>query len=162
MREGEAFGLKLAGYHALDSLRIEKAYRHWGHDIGDEDDPIEAGLRFAVKFDKPFIGRIALLRRREIGATRRLAQFLLSDPEPLLYHDEPIWLDGRIVGRTTSGAYGHTLGGAVALGYVALVENLQAVDIATAAFEIEIAGALTPARASLAPLYDPKGLRIRA
>jgi heterotetrameric sarcosine oxidase gamma subunit len=159
---GGAFGLRLAGYHALDSLRIEKAYRHWGHDIGDEDDPFEAGLGFAVKMNKDFIGRDALLRRREAGATRRLAQFLLSDPKPLLYHDEPIWLADRIVGRTTSGAYGHTLGGAVALGYVALGEGLTAADIASTTFEIEIAGERTLARASLSPMYDPKGVRIRS
>ena len=82
-----------AGYHALNSLRIEKAYRHWGHDITDEDTPLEAGLGFAVKLDKPggFIGREALLRQRETGLRKRLVQFKLESPEPLLYHNEPIW-----------------------------------------------------------------------
>jgi glycine cleavage system aminomethyltransferase T len=118
---------------------------------------------FAVKLDKgDFIGRDALLRRRDSGATRRLLQLLLLDPDPLLYHDEPIWADGEMVGRTTSGAYGHTLGGAVALGYVSGDEQTIASLVANAKFEIEVAGRLVPARASLAPMYDPRGLRIRA
>ena len=160
---GAAFNLKLAGLHALDSCRIEKAYRHWGHDIGEEDTPLEAGLMFAVKLDKgDFLGRDALLRQRDKGAARRLLQFLLLDPEPLLYHDEPIWADGEMVGRTTSGAYGHTLGGAVALGYVSGDQATISHLVATARFEIEVAGRRVPAKASLAPMYDPKNLRIRA
>jgi glycine cleavage system aminomethyltransferase T/glycine/D-amino acid oxidase-like deaminating enzyme len=160
---GASFNLKLAGLHALDSCRIEKAYRHWGHDIGEEDTPLEAGLMFAVKLDKgDFIGRDALLRRRDKGATRRLLQFLLLDPEPLLYHDEPIWVDGEMVGRTTSGAYGHSLGGAVALGYVSGDQATIAHLVASARFEIEVAGRRVQAKASLAPMYDPKNLRIRA
>ncbi len=159
---GASFNLKLAGLHALDSCRIEKAYRHWGHDIGEDDTPLDAGLMFAVKLGKgDFIGRDALLRLRDQGATRRLLQFLLLDPEPLLYHDEPIWADGEMVGRTTSGAYGHTLGGAVALGYVR-GDLATIADLATSArFEIEVAGRRIPARASLAPMYDPKSFRIR-
>ncbi len=160
---GAAFGLTLAGLHALDSCRIEKAYRHWGHDIGDEDSPLEAGLMAAVKLDRgDFIGRDALLRRRDAGVTRRLVQFLLRDPEPLLYHDEPIWADGRLVGRTTSAAYGHSLGGAVAQGYVRHGSDPIADMVRGAAFEIEVAGRRVPARASLAPLYDPRNLRMRA
>ena len=110
---GARFGLAHAGYHALDSLRIEKAYRHWGHDITDEDTPLEAGLGFAVKFDKPggFIGREALLKDREAGPAQRLLQFRLLDPQPLLYHNEPFWHEDALVGYVTSGAYGHTLGG---------------------------------------------------
>ncbi|SDR43441.1 4-methylaminobutanoate oxidase (formaldehyde-forming) [Rhizobiales bacterium GAS113] len=160
---GPAFGLRLAGLHALDSCRIEKAYRHWGHDIGDEDTPLQAGLMFAVKLDKgDFIGREALLRQREAGPRRRLVQFLLADPEPLLYHDEPIWHGGRMVGRTTSGAYGHHLGGAVALGYVREDEAPVLERVVAGGFEIEIAGRRVPAQASLTPLYDPKNIRVRA
>ena len=101
---GAPFGLKLAGLHAMDSCRIEKAYRHWGHDISDEDTPDRGGAMFAVKMNKgvEFIGRDALLRMREAPATRRLLQFALRDPEPLLYGNEPIWLGGSIVGRVTS------------------------------------------------------------
>ncbi|HEX5796335.1 MAG TPA: FAD-dependent oxidoreductase, partial [Geminicoccaceae bacterium] len=99
----------LAGFHALDSLRLEKAYRHFGHDIGDEDTPFEAGLGFAVALDKPggFIGRDALLRAQERPPRRRLVQFRLRDPGPLLHHDEPIVMDGRRIGLLTSGSYGH-------------------------------------------------------
>ena len=163
MEAGPAFGLKLAGPHALDSCRIEKAYRHWGHDIGDEDTPLQAGLMFAVKLDKPggFIGREALLRQWQSGPGRRLVQFRLDDPEPLLYHDEPVWHGGSLVGRTTSGAYGHHLGGAVALGYVREDERPVAERVAGGGFEIEVAGRRIPATASLTPLYDPKNTRIR-
>ena len=117
---GEAVGLAHAGYHALNSLRLEKAYRHWSHDITDEDSPLEAGLGFVVKFDKPggFIGREALLAQQEQGVARHLVQLKLNDPEPLIYHNEPIWRGDEIVGHITSAAYGHTLGGAVGLGYV--------------------------------------------
>ena len=160
---GAPFGLTLAGLHALDSCRIEKAYRHWGHDIGDEDSPLEAGLMFAVKLDRgDFIGRDALLRRRDAGSGRRLVQFLLRDPAPLLYHDEPIWVADRLLGRTTSAAYGHTLGGAVALGYVRGDIGPVSELVGQAAFEIEVAGRRVPATASLAPMYDPDNLRIRA
>ena len=161
---GEAIGMTLAGLHAMDSLRIEKAYRHWGHDISDEDTPIEAGLMFAVKLDRQadFIGRDALLRLRDKPRTKRLAQFVLEDPQPLLYANEPIWLGRTIVGRTTSGAYGHTLGGAIALGYVHNDGGVTADFIKAAKFEIEVAGRRFSARASLRPMYDPKSERVKA
>ena len=112
------------GLHAMDSLRLEKGYRHYGHDISDEDHVLEAGLGFAVKLDKPegrfgpFIGRDAVLARRAAGVGRVLAQILLEDPAPLLFHNEPVLYDGAVVGHLTSGAYGHHLGAAVGLGYV--------------------------------------------
>ena len=163
LEAGPPHGLKLAGLHALDSCRIEKAYRHWGHDIGDEDTPLDAGLMFAVKFEgRDFIGRDALLRRRDAGCTRRLVQFRLTDTETLLYHDEPVLADGRMVGRTTSGAYGHTLGGAVALGYVRELGGDIAGLVGSATFEIEVAGRRIGAIASLAPMYDPKSPRVKA
>ena len=158
---GDDFGLTHAGYHALDSLRIEKAYRHWGHDITDEDTPLEAGLGFAVKFDKAggFNGREALLRQREAGPSRRLLQFRLLDPAPLLYHDEPIWRGDRLVGRVTSGAYGHSLGGAVGLGYV---DAASAAEFSAGGFEIEVAGSRVAAAASLRPMRDPENRALRA
>jgi 4-methylaminobutanoate oxidase (formaldehyde-forming) len=160
---GREFGLVHAGYHALNSLRIEKAYRHWSHDITDEDTPLEAGLDFAVKFDKPggFIGREALLEQRERGIGRVLLQFRLTDPEPLLYHNEPIWRDGDLVGHITSGAYGHTLGGSVGLGYVRLRDGEAPADVAGGSYEIEVACERFPADASLRPMYDPDNRRIR-
>jgi 4-methylaminobutanoate oxidase (formaldehyde-forming) len=156
---GEAFGLAHAGYHALNSLRIEKGYRHWSHDITDEDTPLEAGLEFTVKFDKPggFIGRDALLEQRENGLARRLLQFRLRDPEPLLYHNEPIWRDGELVGHVTSGAYGHSLGGCIGLGYV----KADSGDVLEGNYEIEVAGTRYAAEASLRPMYDPDNQRIR-
>jgi 4-methylaminobutanoate oxidase (formaldehyde-forming) len=163
LEAGTSHGLRLAGMHAMDSCRMEKAYRHWGHDISDEDTPIEAGLAFAVKLDTelPFIGRDALLRQREHPPVKRLAQFVLRDPEPLLYHNEPIWLGDRIVGRTTSGAYGHHVGAAIALGYVSQPDGVTRDFVAQRAFEIEVAGRRFAAEARLTPVYDPKGERIR-
>ena len=161
---GAAFGLVHAGYHALNSLRIEKGYRHWGHDICSDDTPLEAGLGFAVAFDKPggFLGREALLARRGRPRERRLVQFALEDPEPLLYHDEPIWRDGELVGHTTSGAFGHTLGRSIALGYLNSPSGVSADWVRAGSYEIEIACERFSAGPSLRPLYDPRGERVRA
>ena len=162
--EGGDFGLKPVGMHAMDSLRIEKAYRHWGHDITGEDTPIEAGLGFAVRLDKnvPFIGRDALLRQKDNGVKKRLVQFALEDPEPLLYHNEPILRDGEMVGYLTSGNYGHHLGRAVGLGYVGHPDGVDADFVDSGSYEIEVAGERFAARASLRPLYDPKAERVKA
>ena len=158
---GRDAGLALCGTHALDSCRLEKGYRHFGHDIGDEDHVLEAGLGFAVHLDKgPFAGREAVLRRREAGLGRRLVQFRLDDPEPLLHHDEAVVRDGRVVSRLTSGNYGHHLGAAVGMGYVPC-EGEAAAEMLGARYEIEIAGRRVPARASLGPFHDPTGERMR-
>ncbi len=158
---GAGSGLKLFGLHALDSCRIEKAFRHFGHDITDEDHVLEAGLGFAVKTAKgDFIGRDAVLRKREDGLKRRLVQFRLRDPEPLLFHNEAIVRDGKIVSYVTSGNYGHHLGGAVGLGYVPCAGESEA-DVLASSYEIEIAGERFPAEASLKPLYDPKSERTK-
>jgi len=159
---GSHFGLVHSGYHALNSLRIEKAYRHWGHDITDEDSPLEAGLGFAVKLEKVggFIGRDALVRQRQTGLRKRLVQLKLKDSQPLLYHNEPIWRDNGIVGFIRSGMYGHSLGAAVGLGYVS-VPGAADRSIESNDYEIEIAGERIPAIASLRPLYDPRNERIR-
>jgi glycine cleavage system T protein len=160
---GAGLGLVHAGYHALNSLRIEKAYRHWGHDITDEDTPLEAGLGFAVKFDKrsDFIGRDALLRQKESGVRKRLVQFKLKTPEPLLYHNEPIWQGNSIVGFIRSGMYGHSLAAAVGLGYVTAPNGGSIDAIGPDDYEIEVAGVRYPATASLRPLYDPGNERIK-
>jgi heterotetrameric sarcosine oxidase gamma subunit len=161
---GEPFGLRLAGYHAMNSLRIEKAYRHWGHDVTPDNTPLEAGLGFCVAWDKPggFIGREALLEQRGRLFGSVLVQFLLQDPAPLLYHDEPIWRNGARVGRITSGMYGYTLGGAVGLGYVQLPEASPKDAFAEGTYEIEVAGRRIPARASIRPIYDAKSEAARA
>ena len=158
---GADVGLKLCGLHTLDSCRIEKAFRHFGHDITDEDHVLEAGLGFAVKTGKgDFIGRDAVLRKREAGLSRRLVQFRLTDPEPLLFHNEAIVRDGKIVGTITSGNYGHHLGGAIGLGYVPCTGESEA-DVLGSSYEIEIAGERFAAEASLKPMYDPKAERVR-
>ena len=160
---GKEFGLVHAGYHALNSLRMEKGYRHWGHDITDEDTPIEAGLEFAVKYDKPggFIGREALLEQKASKCTKKLVQFLLEDPEPLLYHNEPIYCNDEIRGYVRSAMFGHTLGGAVALGYIEHPDGVDGDMIKNSQFEIEVAGVRYPAKASLRPMYDPSMARIK-
>jgi glycine cleavage system aminomethyltransferase T len=165
MEAGAPHGLQLAGYHALNSLRMEKAYRHWGHDIGDEDTPLQAGLGFAVAWDKAggFVGREALLEQRARGVRRRLVSLALEDPTALLYHNEPIWRDGAPVGRISSGMFGHTVGAALGLGYLERPDApLDAAWIAAGRYEIEVAGERIPARVSLRPFYDPTSGRVRA
>jgi 4-methylaminobutanoate oxidase (formaldehyde-forming) len=164
MAAGAAHGLKLCGMHAMDCLRIEKAYRHWGHDITDEDTPLEAGLGFAVALDKnvDFIGRDALLRQKANGKlTKRLLQFALEDPEPLLYHNEPIYRDGELVGHTTSANYGHHLGRAIAMGYVRHAGGIDGAYVDSGTWEIDVGLTRHKARASLRPFYDPTSARMR-
>ena len=159
---GQDMGLKLCGMHMMDSCRIEKAFRHFGHDISCEDHVLEAGLGFAVKTDKPgFIGRAAVLAKREAGLNKRLVQFKLNDPKPLLYHHEPILRDGEIVGYLSSGGYGHTLKAAVGLGYVPC-ENEKTDQILASDYEILVAGNRFKAAASLKPMYDPASDRVRS
>jgi len=161
--EGPEHGLTFAGYHAMNSLRLEKGYRHWGHDITAEDTPIEAGLSFAVAWDKPggFIGRDALLAQNEAGPKRRLVQFKLEDPEPLLYHDEPVFRDGELVGHTTSGMFGHTVGCSVAMGYVAVPDGIGRIELLDPPFQLQVKGQRIDAVASYRPFYDPASLRPR-
>ncbi len=163
---GADLGLRHGGFFAINSMRMEKGYRHWGHDIGDEDTPLEAGLGFAVAFDKTggFIGRDALLRQRDLGPpTRRLVQISVRDAgSKLLHHDEPIWCGNTIVGSVTSGAYGHRIGAPLGLGYVSDDSGVTAELLATQTFEVEIACERYPAQVQLGPWYDPKSQRIRA
>ena len=162
--EGAALGLRMAGMHVLDSCRLEKGYRHWGHDITEVDTPLEAGLGFACALEKniPFIGRDALLAQKEKGLTKRLVQFALEDPEPLLYHNEPVYRDGVMVGYLSSGNYGHHLGRSIGLGYVSQGGDLVTADyINSGSYEIEVACERYPAKASLRPLYDPKSERVK-
>ncbi len=166
MQAGRGFGLKLCGYHALNSLRMEKGYRHWGHDISDEDSPLQAGLGFAVAMDKNggFIGKQALQQQKAQGLTRRLVQFALHDASKLLYHNEPIYRDGAIVGRISSGMFGHALQKSLGMGYVEFGAAPGAGDAAQlllGRYEIEVAGVRVGATPSLAPFYDPKSLRIK-
>ena len=159
---GADHGLKLCGMHAMDSCRIEKAFRHFGHDITCEDHVLEAGLGFAVATGKAdFIGRDAVLAKREAGLERRLVQFRLTDPEPMLYHNEPLLRDGEIVGYLSSGAYGHHLGGAMGLGYVPC-KGESAEQVLASSYEVDVAGVRVKAEASLKPMYDPRSERVKA
>ena len=166
-RSGEAHNMRLCGMHVLDSCRIEKAFRHFGHDISDEDNVLEAGLGFAVKLEKPasrfgdFIGRDAVQSKKQNGLQKRLVQFKLTDPELLLYHNEPILRDGKIVGYLTSGNYGHHLGGAIGLGYVPCHADESAADMLSSSYQIDVAGDIITAEASLKPMYDPTSERTK-
>jgi len=165
---GEPMGLRPCGMHVLDSCRIEKAFRHFGHDITDDDNVLHAGLGFAVKVDKTqskfgdFVGRDAVLATKQQGLTKRLIQFKLEDPEPLLYHHEPLYRDGKRCGYLTSGNYGHHLEAAIGLGYVDCAPEEKASDVVASRFEIEVDGARLPATASFRPMYDPKSERTKA
>jgi 4-methylaminobutanoate oxidase (formaldehyde-forming) len=153
--------IKLCGMHVMDSCRSEKAFRHFGHDITCEDHVLEAGLGFAVKTVKPdFIGRDAVLRKKDAGLDKRLMQFKLTDPEPLLYHNEPILRDGEIIGYVSSGAYGHHLGGAMGMGYVPCTSQ-TADQLLASSYEIDVAGCRVKAEASLKPMYDPISSRVK-
>ena len=164
LAEGEGVGLRPAGYHALEHLRSERAYREYELDLTPEDTPLEAGLGYTVRLDKPdgFIGRDALLRQKEAGPTaRRLVMFRLKDPEPVLFGEEVIRMDGRIAGYVSSGAYGFTLAASVGMGYVRHPDGVTRELVESASWEIEIACERYPAEASLRAFYDPAGTRVR-
>ena len=158
---GRDHDMKLCGMHMMDSCRIEKGYRHFGHDITGEDHVVEAGLGFAARTTKEnFIGRDAVLRKKEEGLEMRLVQFMLQDPKPLLFHNEAIVRDGEIVSYVTSGNYGHHLGRAIGMGYVPCKgETIE--QMLSSQYEIEIAGTRVKATASMKPLYDPKSERVK-
>ncbi len=162
---GAEFGLRHAGFHAMNACRTEKGYRHWGHDIGVQDSPLQAGLAFTCAWDKPggFIGREALLAERVRGpASRRLVQLKLADASALLYHEEPILLGGRVVGAVTSGMYGHRVDASLGMGYLQLAGPVTSAALAQCEFEVEVAGRAIAAEVSLKPFYDPENLRIRS
>jgi len=161
--------LRHVGLHAMDSLRIEKGYRHYGHDIGPKDHVLEAGLGFAVKTSKPkgkygdFIGKESVLARAGAGVGSRLLQFQVQDPAALVFHNEPVLRDGAVVGYLSSGNYGHALGGAIGLGYVPCRAPGESVPtMLSSEYSIDIAGKEYPAIVSHKPLYDPTGAKTKA
>jgi 4-methylaminobutanoate oxidase (formaldehyde-forming) len=168
LEAGAGFGLRHAGYHAMAACRVEKGYRHWSHDIGDEDTPLEAGLGFTVAWDKPggFQGRAALLAQRGAGPLpKRLVQLMLVDAgesAPLLYHEEPILRDGKIVGSIKSGAWGHRLERSIGMGYASCSAGVTPEWLQAGHWQVEVAGERYEARVQLQPWYDPTGERIRA
>ncbi len=161
---GARFGMKHAGLRALGSLRMEKAYRDYGHDIDNTDTVWEAGLGFAVDLDKPggFIGRDAAAAAKAAGPSlRRLAQILVTDPEPMMHHAEIVYRDGDPVGYVRAASYGHTLGGAVGLAMIEAGGPVTREYLDTGTWQVDIAGIRYPAVASLRPLYDPRSERVR-
>ena len=162
---GQKFNLRHAGLKALASLRMEKGYRDYGHDIDNTDNAYEVGLGFAVNLKKEgdFIGKKACIKIKEEGnKTRRLAQVLVKDPEPFLFHAEVVRRNGKPVGYVRSGSYGFTLGGAVGLFMIEAGEPINKGYIASGKWEVEIAGKIYPAEVSLRPFYDPKMEKIKA
>jgi glycine cleavage system aminomethyltransferase T/glycine/D-amino acid oxidase-like deaminating enzyme len=161
---GADLGLRLAGYHALDSLRAERGFLHWGADIDLIDTPYDVGLEWTVALDKEggFMGQDALRRRAAEPARRRLLHVRLDDPEPLLYHGETVLGAERIVGRVTSGAYGHTLGAAVGLASVEGSPEIVEEILAAGTVEVDVAGRRVPATLSALAFYDPEGTRMRS
>ena len=159
---GADFGLAPAGHYCLDACRLEKAFRHWGHDMGPEDTPLEVGLGFAVAWEKPggFVGREALLKQRKTGPARRLVLFQVEG-RPLLLHDEPIYRAGRLAGRSTSGGRGFRTGLSLCFGTIDCAAGETRTDLMNDDYEIAVAGeriALTPLAR---PPYDPDGKRMR-
>jgi heterotetrameric sarcosine oxidase gamma subunit len=165
---GPEFNLTPAGMHTMNNGRMEKAYRHWGHDISDEETPLEAGLGFAIAWDKPggFIGREAMLKQKVLPLlSKRMVALALLDESPtapMIYHEEPIYRNGLNVGSTTSGAWGHRVNKSLGLGYVKLAAGVTKEWIESGTWEVELAWKKYPARVQLSSFYDPKGEKIKA
>ena len=165
LEAGREFGMVHAGLQALASLRMEKGYRDYGHDIDNTDGPYEAGLGFALDLKKPggFVGKEAVLAQKATGpATRRLVQVLVKDPEPLMFHAEVVRRDGVPVGYVRAASYGHSLGGAIGLVMIEAKVPLDEAYLTSGRWEVDIAGKLYPAIVSAKPLYDPEMKRIKA
>jgi heterotetrameric sarcosine oxidase gamma subunit len=160
IKAGHDLGLTNAGHYAINSLRLEKAYRAWGADISPDDTGLEAGLGFAINWKKDFLGKEALLQQKQTGLKRQLLTFVLQDPEPVLWGSEPILRDGKAVGYTTSGSYAHTLGAGIGMGYIKSPEVITPDFIKTGRFEINVNGKPIPATPHLRAPYDPDRKRI--
>ncbi len=160
---GEAVGLRHAGLKALASLRMEKGYRDYGHDIDNTDSVLEAGLGFAVDLKKgDFIGREAVLAKKAQGPLkRRIAQVRLLDPEPMMFHAEIIRRNGEPAGYIRAASYGFTLGGAVGLAMIEADEPIDDAYLAAGSWEVEIANVKHAATVSLRPMFDPTSAKIR-
>jgi glycine cleavage system aminomethyltransferase T len=162
---GRSLGLRHAGLKALASLRMEKGYRDYGHDIDNTDSVLEAGLGFAVDLKKPggFIGKEAVLAKKAEGPLKkRLVQVLVKDPEPMMFHAEVVRRNGAPLGYVRAASYGFTLGGAVGLAMIQAAEPIDQKYLDGGTWEVEIAGKHYPAVASLRPLYDPDMKRIKS
>lgn len=161
--ESKNVGARLCGLHAVNTLRMEKGYRHWGYDITQAETPIEAGLGFAVCLDKNvnFNGREILEKQIQHGVNKRLVHIMLEKSEPFLFHDEIIYCDGKLVGRVTSGAYGYSVEKPLGMGYLESKNPILWEYIPNGNYQIDVAGELVSAKLSLTPFFDPKNARIR-
>eukprot|EP01130_Rhizamoeba_saxonica_P015746 TRINITY_DN7119_c0_g1_i4.p1 TRINITY_DN7119_c0_g1~~TRINITY_DN7119_c0_g1_i4.p1 ORF type:complete len:399 (-),score=81.70 TRINITY_DN7119_c0_g1_i4:12-1208(-) len=148
------------GYYAIESLRIEKGYRAWGHDITPKITPIEAGLSFAVDYSKDFIGKSALQKQKENGIKKRVVLFRFEDVEAYPLGKEPILRNGKVVGFLTSAAFGYTINSGVAIGIVNSEEGYQKGWLSQSKWQVEISGIVHNVRASLKPFHDPKNINI--
>ena len=159
---GQAWGVVNAGAYAINALRLEKGYLAWGADLSTDETPLEAGLGFAVAWDKPveFLGRAALLHQKASSLKKHMAIFVLKDPAATLWGNEPIWRNGEIVGYTTSGAYAYTLGGAIGVGYAKNPAGVDQDFIRSGKYEIETNGQRVPATVYLRSPVDPKRTKI--
>ena len=157
---GDDFGLRDAGYRAIDSLRLEKGYRLWAADLTPDHTPLEAGLGWAVGWQTDFLGRTALERQREEGVHKRLAT-LTTDSSSVLLGRETIFRDGGRVGWLTSGGYGYTIGKSIGVGYVRSSQPVKRAWLTSGTYELEVATKRVPAQLHLAPLYDPKMERVK-
>ncbi len=167
LKAGVEFALAPAGMHSMNNARMEKGYRHWGHDIADEDTPLEAGLGFGVAWDKKggFIGQKALAKQRKLKLlAKRMVAIALKDTSnnaPMMYHEEPVYRNGVIVGSTTSGAWGHRIGRSLALAYVKNADGVTKEWLDSGTWEVELAWKRHAADVQLQPFYDPRGERIK-
>jgi 4-methylaminobutanoate oxidase (formaldehyde-forming) len=163
LEAGRPLGLALAGYRAIETLRLEKGYRAWGADIGPDHTPLEAGLGFALKLDgeQPFLGRAALERQRAEGLKKRLAGFTVDDPAVVLLGRETIYRDGERVGWLTSGGFGHTVGKPIGYGYLRNPAGVERAWLTGGRYELEVATERVPATLHLRPLHDPEMARVK-
>jgi sarcosine dehydrogenase len=161
MEAGDDLGIKPVGFHAIDSLRLERGFRHWGADIGPDDTPFEAGLGFAVNLNKKdFIGCKALQAQKNETLKRKLVTFTVDDPQAMIYHDEPIYRNGILASSNTHGSFSHVLGLPIGMGYLTNPDGITDEWILEGVYEIEVEDQRVPAKVHLDPVYDPKGKRV--
>ena len=162
LEHGADYSLGLVGHYCVDGCRLEKGFLHWGHDIGPDDTPLHAGLGFSVCFNKEFTGRRALLKQKEYGFQRHLLQFeVVSDTPVLLLHDEPVYSDGKIVGKTTSGGLGFRTGLSLCLAYISFGNICTREELQNRNYTIEVAGESYPLKPLKSPVYDSENSRMK-
>jgi len=162
MEAGKEFDAKLCGLHAIDSLRLEKGYRHWSSDITPDTTPFEAGLGFAVKMNNDdFIGKNALIKQKKAGLKKKLVIFTIDDAEPLIYHDEPIYRNGVLSGENTHGSFSHVKGSSIGMVYLKNDEGITDEWIMDGSYEIEVENKKYPITIHLKAPYDPEGKSIK-